>query len=140
MVKNQSMKKNNKSLLLFLGRLIATLAILGAVGFAGMMALAIIVCTGGGSLVTIIPIAIVVLPIVVEILHLIWRRESPTEKAPGIVQEQKPMSKNDIALVRYIDEARAANMTDDQIKSELTQKQWSMDDIDSAFKLSSKKN
>jgi hypothetical protein len=120
--------------------LIATGILLTALGYGIVFAFFAVICTGGGTLIIIIPIAIVVLPISWKALRYIWRRKkSPVDKVPGLAQEQKPMSKNDIALVRYIGEARAANMTDDQIRSELTQRQWAKDDINSAFEIISKK-
>jgi hypothetical protein len=114
-----------------------------------------IICTGGGTLVIAIPIAIVVIPIYLMISKQLLfgkRSTATTHVAETILGErlnehgerlntQQSISRNEDALVIYIQNARTYGATDSTIRNNLkTQGGWAEKDVNEAFSVLEGKN
>ena len=122
-----------RNALITLVKIAVTLILTGALIFGALFAFLALFCTGGGALVIMIPVAIVVLPIYFATLRFIWGKKKA--KKPKSDNKQMTMTRNEIALVNYIIDARSAGNSDTEIKNQLLAVQWSGDEIDHAFGL-----
>lgn len=118
------------------------LILTGAILLGGYFAVLFVVCTGGGALVFIVPIALVVVPVYLKLMKLLVVRKETTHDVRDarfiqsyIQPQSNPTSAHNV-LVTYIENARHFGAVDDVIRNNLiTEGGWSEQEIQGAFNI-----
>jgi len=112
-----------------------TIAIVMAIWPGGLGFLLIsIICSGGMTLVIWLPLAYVVGLIVTSLFNFAKGGHNP-DKVVATNGQHHVLNNDQLALLNYIKQAKANNMSNEVIASQLKNNGWAEVDINNAFKL-----